>query len=79
MCCRTGDIGAGLNLAWKRSPTEAALLGYLAELLVQFGNQFVYALRGFNVGRMPRQRTVLDNLDCELSTLVYLTQNRLLT
>jgi hypothetical protein len=54
------------------------LLGYLTELLFQFGNQFVYALRGFNVGRLPRQRTELDDLDCELNTFVYLNQNRLL-
>jgi hypothetical protein len=67
-----------LDPKWKRPPIEAALLGYLAELLFQFGNQFVYALRGFNVGRVPRQRTELDDFDCELNTLVYLNQNRVL-
>jgi hypothetical protein len=58
--------------------SEAALLGDLAKRLFQFGNQSVYALRGLNVGRLPRQRTVLDDLDFELNTLVFFNQNRLL-
>jgi hypothetical protein len=56
---------------------KAALLGHLAEILFEFGNQSVYALRGFNVERLPRQRTVLDDLDFELNTLVFLNQKRL--
>jgi hypothetical protein len=55
---------------------EAALPVDLAELLFQFYNQSVYALRG--LGRLPRQRTVLDDLDCELNTLVFLNQKCLL-
>ena len=58
---------------------EAALLVDLAELLFQFCHQSVYALRGLNVGRLSRQRTVLDDFDCELNTLVFLNQKCLLS
>jgi hypothetical protein len=42
----------------------------LAKLLFQFGNQSVYALRGLNVGRLPRQRPVLDDLDFEFYSVI---------
>jgi hypothetical protein len=59
-------------------PTEATLLVDPTKRLFQFGNQSVYALRGLNVGRLPRQCTVLDDLDFESNTLFFLNQKRLL-
>jgi hypothetical protein len=43
---------------------------YLAKLLLQFGNQSVDALRGLNVGRLPRQGPVLDDLDFEFYSII---------
>jgi len=60
------------------STHEVGLFVNLAKRLFEFGNQSVYALRGLNVGRLLRQRTVLDDLDFELNTLVFLNQKRLL-
>ena len=72
--CSIREGGVKVN----RPPTEAVLFVDLAELLFQFGNQSVYALRGVSVGRLPRQRTVLDDLDCKHNTLVFLNQKCLL-
>jgi hypothetical protein len=43
---------------------------YFAKLLLQFGNQSVDASRGLNVGRLPRQGPVLDDLDFEFYSLI---------
>jgi hypothetical protein len=64
-------LRVGASWRWQvRPPTEAALLGYLAKRLFQFGNQSVYALRGLNVGRLPRQGPVLDDLDFEFYSII---------